>query len=248
MAEVNLLFGLVDHEGLQHRDLVEERLDVLKDHAGLLPVGREHHDHALLARSQDVAVVAERGDEDGDQRRDPRLAASPSDDEPRLSGGTRGGGVARPVKRWKISTSLGVIASPKRARSTTSQALQLSRGWNQARKRCESWTASTIVSGGTAGRRLTRAPGGARARSTQRVRASDRVRVRAARYGRVRGSSTRSTFEHPVEVRASGRVRAAARWGRVRGSRGVSPTRGVRVCRCPRASVRVISPVKRPFW
>jgi hypothetical protein len=86
MAEVNLLFGLVDHEGLQHRDLVEERLDVLKDHAGLLPVRGEHHHHAPFARSQDGAVVAEAGDEDGNQRRDARVVgrheAAPDQEEP----------------------------------------------------------------------------------------------------------------------------------------------------------------------
>ena len=38
------------------------------------------------------------------------------------------GGVVRPVKRWKISTSAGVIARPKRALRTTSQALQLCEG------------------------------------------------------------------------------------------------------------------------
>ena len=42
----------------EHRDLVEERLDVLEDHAGLLPVGGEHHHDAPLARREDGAVVA----------------------------------------------------------------------------------------------------------------------------------------------------------------------------------------------
>jgi hypothetical protein len=70
---VDLLLGLVDDEGLEHRDPVEERLEVAEDDAGLLSVRGEHHHDPALTGGQDRAVVPERRDEDGDQRRDSGL-------------------------------------------------------------------------------------------------------------------------------------------------------------------------------
>ena len=92
-AEVNLLLGPVRDEGRQHRDLVEQRLDVAEDDPGLLAVrGQDHHD-APLAGGQDVAVGLEAREEHRDERGDPRSC--------RLGGRPRARLLARPS--WAAS-------------------------------------------------------------------------------------------------------------------------------------------------
>ena len=88
--ERDLFLGPVRDEGGQHRDLLEQRLDVAKDHAGLFPVGGQDHDDAPLAGGQDVAVGLEAREEHRDEGGDPRLASSSADHEPGFPSGGRG--------------------------------------------------------------------------------------------------------------------------------------------------------------
>jgi len=85
-GQLDRIGGLADYERLQHRDAVDQALDVAHDCPGLAPVGSNDGQRPDLARGQNLSVVAEASQEDRDDGRDPRFAAPTADDNPGFLG------------------------------------------------------------------------------------------------------------------------------------------------------------------
>ena len=84
VRQLEALRGLPLDHGVEHRDVVEVRRDVVLDDPGLIPVARQAHDHGPLARAKLTVVDEQGGAVGGDHGGDGVLAGSPASDHVQL--------------------------------------------------------------------------------------------------------------------------------------------------------------------
>jgi hypothetical protein len=66
----------------EHRYALEKAEHVAEHHTRLPAVRGDHHHRSALARSQRLRVVAEAGEVDRDERRNPAFPSTATDDDP----------------------------------------------------------------------------------------------------------------------------------------------------------------------